>query len=329
MNISVKLEKGNSPLENTFQIHVPPEEVDKIFQKAYHKIRHRVNLKGFRKGKVPKNHLRNLYGIQVSQDSAQDMMVQGYDEALKKHGMIPVGNPHFHIESPAQEGKTFEFRVEFELLPDFSSIKYSPLEMPPTPPLKTEEDMEKDVEATLNILRENLASYEDVKDSDIVATKDHIAILDVIAKDEKGEEISHFNLKDFHMSLEKTLINKSFMEQVLGMKQKELKEFQLDLEKEKETHYIESEGGSFKSLKGFKKVHFSVEMKALKTKHLPELNEEFVKERLKIENLQKLKENIKQSIQKEDRQKVHQHLRDGALSALLEKKPPFRYLLKF
>ena len=320
MNISTKFEEGKGPLEGAFQIHIPQQEVDQHFLRAYHKMQHRTNLKGFRKGKIPKQHLWEMYGQQIAIDSTQIMAVKAYEQALAKHGFIPLGEPHFHISSPAQEEEDFNFKVEFELSPHFDSIQYDNLSLPTAPPPPTEEEIEKRLNADLISLCDALATYENVEDTQVKATKDHTAVLDLTAVDEKGQKIDSFELQSFHLSLKECFLNKAFMEQILGMKWKEHKEFELDLEKEKETHFLESEE-TINSLKGFSKVRVSAKMKALKIKHSPLLNDLFVKESFNLESVQALRDHLKESIVQKKKNEAKELLKTNIFSALLKKNP--------
>ena len=332
MLIRSSFEEGKNPLQGAFQIHIPQEEVTKSFHQAYQRMRHSIKIDGFRKGKVSKTHLQKLYGPQIALESTESMATKAYKAALEEHDILPLGDPQFLIPALAQEEEGFNFGVEFELCPDFSSIQYTDLELPPSFPLATEEDIEKKVESDLKNLCEGLADYKDVEDESAEATEGHVAILNLKAMNERGEAIKGFPLDDLFIDLKDTLINKNFMKHLLGRNWKEPKEFELDLEKEKQTHYIGLPNGDVCSLKGHKKVRFYVEIKSLKTKHLSELNDAFAQEYFKLESLSALKEKIRDEAREKDKNRAYEEVGQATFSAFLKKNPfelPPRFLKKW
>ena len=332
MLIRSRFKERKNPLEGAFQIHIPQEEVTKSFHQAYQRMRHSIKIDGFRKGKISKTHLQKLYGPQIALESTESMATEAYQAALEEHDILPLGDPQFHIEALAQEEEGFNFEVEFELFPDLSSIQYTDLELPPSFPLATEEDIEKKVESVLKNICEKLVDYKDVEDESAEVTEGHVAILNLKAMNERGEAIKGFPLDDLFVDLKDTLINKNFMKHLLGSNWKEPKEFEFELEKEEETHYIELPNGNVCSLKGYKKVRFYVEIKSLRTKHLSELNDAFAQEYFKLESLSALKEKIRDEARERDKKRAYEEVGQATFSALLKKNPfelPPRFLKKW
>ena len=301
MLISTKLqEEKSSSFEKCFQICIPIEEVNKSFHNAYQKMQGQVQLKGFRHGKIPRQHIWNLYGEQITGESTRQMAVAAYVQVLEEQKLSPLGDPHFDIQKKAKEGEAFDFKVQFELYPKLPSIEYSPLNVTAPPP-PTEQEVEKKVEATLKNLCENSANYEEVKDHNVKVTEDHIAVLDLSATNEKGEKLKEFDLKDFRLNFKHAFISKEFNGQILGMKRNESKKFELKL--------------------NANTVHFLVEIKALNVKSVPKLTKEFVQEKFGQESVEALRETVKSEVTRQDREMTSKKLEEEVLSALLKKNP--------
>ena len=231
--------------------------------------------------------------------------------------VIPHWRPFFDIQTPAKEGESFDFKVQFELYPDLSSIEYSNLSLS-SPPLKKEEEVEKEMDAILKNICQQMTSYEAIKDPSVKITEDHVVVFDLSAKDEKGLPLENYHMKDFSLDMKTPLFNADFNAHLLGMQLDESKEFKITLHHQKK-------GGDKISLS----VCFLVNILAIKTKCIPEFNETFVKETLKEESLESFREKVRQEIQRKDKEQNLKHIKEQALSILLEKNPftlPPRFL---
>lgn len=115
-----------STLERKMTIAVPAERVETQVEQRLNEAARTVQLKGFRKGKVPVKVVKERYGSSVRQEVLGEVMSQSYYEALGQHKVRPASQPRIEAKK-VEAGKDLEFVATFEVYPevqlgDFSSI---------------------------------------------------------------------------------------------------------------------------------------------------------------------------------------------------------------
>lgn len=155
MQVSVETIGG---LERKMTIAVPGDQVDKAVNARLHEAAKTVNLKGFRKGKVPFKIVKSRFGKGVREEVVGELMSQTYYLAIAQQSLRPVGQPL--IEAPTlDEGEDLEFSAVFEVypeisLPDFSTIKLERL---------TAEVTDSDIDEMIETLRRQRQTWEKVE----------------------------------------------------------------------------------------------------------------------------------------------------------------------
>ena len=96
-------------------------------QKAYLKLRGRINVPGFRKGKAPRRMIETLYGEGVFYDDAfEALFPDAYEEAIKEYDLHPVDRPQIDLDEIG-EGKDLKFHLEVFVRPDVTLGEYKGL----------------------------------------------------------------------------------------------------------------------------------------------------------------------------------------------------------
>lgn len=124
MQVSVETTQG---LERKMTIAVPQEQVETAVNSRLQEAARSVNLKGFRKGKVPMKVVRNRFGKGVRQEVVGELMSRSYYEAINQEKLKPAGQPRIEPGN-LEEGSDLEFTAFFEVypeiaLPDFTKIE--------------------------------------------------------------------------------------------------------------------------------------------------------------------------------------------------------------
>ena len=110
-------------------IVVPAEQFDEAMNKAYLKMRGRINVPGFRKGKAPRKLIETMYGEGVFYDDALDIIFpEVYPAAVEAEGLKPVDRPEVNVEEIGQ-GKDLKFTCEVFVRPDVELGQYKGLEV--------------------------------------------------------------------------------------------------------------------------------------------------------------------------------------------------------
>lgn len=125
---------------------VEPEKFDEGLKTAYNKLKGRISIPGFRKGKAPMRVIENHYGEGVFYEDALDAIFpELYREALKEHDVQAVDRPELDVEQIGR-GKELKFTVEVFVRPDVELGEYKNLGIVKTVDEVTEDDVKAEIE---------------------------------------------------------------------------------------------------------------------------------------------------------------------------------------
>ncbi len=136
-------------LTRRLTLEVPAQTITQAFEAAYRDVQKGVSIKGFRKGKVPLNLIRNRYSEQVKSDVLQFIVNSSYNEALNTHELDPVGDPKIFFDR-FENDQDFSFTVEFEVKPEIDLKKVEGLEIEQEKKVISEHDIEKVLKSIQN-----------------------------------------------------------------------------------------------------------------------------------------------------------------------------------
>tara|TARA_R110000824_G_scaffold288508_3_gene476765 strand:- start:89884 stop:91293 length:1410 start_codon:yes stop_codon:yes gene_type:complete len=254
MQVSLETLSG---LERKLTIEVPSETIDKQVQRRLSEAAKTFQMKGFRKGKVPINVIKNRFGKGLRQEVLGEVMNESYAEALNKEKIRPAGQPKIEA-SNIKEGENLAFTATFEVYPeitlgDFSSINVEK---------KVAEISKQDVDNMIQTLREQRKQYHQTERG--AKNEDQLTI-DFVGTIE-GEEFAGGSAKGSKLILGSNTMIPGFEKGLLGAKAGDDKV--LNLEFPKDYHKQELAG---------KACTFKVHVQSVAEVHLPELNEDFFK----------------------------------------------------
>lgn len=272
MSVQVeKLEKSMAKLT----IEVSAEEFEAAMQKAYIKNKNRIQLQGFRKGKAPRAMVEKIYGPGVFYEDAANIIIpDAYEAAAKESELEIVSQPQINV-TQIEKGKSFIFTAEVAVKPVVTLGEYKGLKYENRPVEVTDEE----VETELKKVQEQQASTETVEDraaemGDIV-TIDYEGSVD-------GVPFDGGKADDYDLTLGSHSFIDTFEDQLVGKKTGE--ETEVNVTFPEQYHAAELAG---------KPAVFKVTVKAIKTKVLPELDDEFASEVSDFETLDEYKADLK------------------------------------
>ena len=217
-------------------------------------------------------------------------MNQFYWDALKAHDIQAVTPPHIEQKGIEKE-KNLAFTATVEVEPRVDPAGYLDMELE-----KEELDVtDADVDARLQEIREMFATMQDVEEDRGLKTGDFATIDFQGTLD--GEAQKEMKAEDYFLEIGSKTLVPGFEDQLIGMKKGESQEVQV---KFPEDYHAEQ-------LKG-KDVVFSVALKGIKEKKLPEINEEFVKNFERYEKLSDLREEIRKNLEVENKARIGANL---------------------
>jgi trigger factor len=147
LNKEQKLEKSVTTLEGCerqVELFVNNEELLPHFEKAYNEAIPKINLKGFRKGKVPIKVIKQYYGKQIEAEALPEISSEFFNKFLKEDNIRVVGTPRLKDIVPKDSG--YNFIITFDVYPEFELKNYQGITIDEPFHKVTDEEIEKEIE---------------------------------------------------------------------------------------------------------------------------------------------------------------------------------------
>jgi trigger factor len=274
--MQVRIEEQSSTAKRV-TIVVPAKDVAREFSGAYGRLGQRVNLPGFRRGKVPTDVLKKRYGMQVSIDVAQNLVDSGWRHVLKEHNLLPVNQPKFDGQlEPARPDAEFSFSFTVETPPSVDLLPYETIALE-----KTDWQITQDhVDHELTHVAESAAEWHPIADRDI-AQKGDMAVVDFEGALD-GVPFEGGKAEEYEIVLGSGRLIPGFEDQIIG--QKKDAAFEVNVEFPAEYPNKELAG---------RKATFATTLKDLKVKVTPAIDDGLAGT-LGLENLDKLKSVVRE-----------------------------------
>ena len=266
-----KLEKSRVALT----IEVGAEEFEAAVNKAYLKMRGKMNIPGFRPGKAPRKMIESMYGAEVFYEEAVNILLpDAYEDAVKEQELKVVGYPEVELESCGKDGVVFKCTVA--VYPEVTLGQYKGLEAPKAEVNVTDED----VENRLNEMADRNSRLVSVE-RDI--QKGDTADIDFEGFD-NGVPFDGGKGENFDLEIGSGSFVPGFEDQLVGMKAGEEKDIDITFPE----NYTPELAG--------KPVVFHVKVNEVKVKELPAIDDEFAKDVSEFDTLKELKADIKKKM---------------------------------
>ena len=272
MSVQVeKLEKNMAKLT----IEVSAEELNDNNEKAYQKNKGRIQIHGFRKGRVPRKIIEQMYGKGFFYEDAANIVIpKAYSEAAKECGEEIVSQPEISV-TQIGAGQPFIFTAEVALKPAVTLGDYKGVEVEKTPVEVSEEEVDKEVDKE----RENNSRTIDVDDR-AVEKGDMIKLNFEGFVD--GTPFEGGKAEDYSLTIGSGSFIPGFEDQLIGAKIGE--EVEVNVTFPEEYHAAELKG---------KPAVFKCTVNEIKVKELPEADDEFAKDVSEFDTLAEYKDDIR------------------------------------
>ena len=298
MSVQVeKLEKNMAKLT----VEVPAEEVEKALQAAYMKEKNKISIPGFRKGKVPRAMIEKMYGAAVFYEEAANILIQdNYAAAMEESKEDIVSRPTIDIVQ-IESGKPFIFTAEVAVRPEVTLGKYKGVQVTKIDTTVTDEE----VEAALEKEQQKNSRTVTVTDRPVAngdtAVIDFEGFVDGVAF-EGGKGENHPLEIGSHSFIA------TFKDQLVGHNAGD----------EVEVNVTFPEKYQAADLAG-KPAVFKVKINEIKTKELPELNDEFASEVSEFDTLAEYKEDLRKHLEVEKENEAKRTKEDEAIKKIIDK----------
>lgn len=298
-NVAVKVE-GISPVKKKLSFEIPWDDVKRGLEAAYRDVAKKARIRGFRQGKIPRDILERHYKDQVEGETVTKLINQFYWDAIKEHDIQAVTQPQIDQQGIAPD-KNFSFTATIEVEPLLDPTGYLDLE------LEKEElgVSEQDIEDRLKEIQQMFATMQDIEEergltSGEFATLDFEGML-------AGEALKELKAENYFLEVGSGVLAPGFEDQLIGMKKGETRQIQVRFPDAYQAAHLAG-----------KEVDFTVTLKGLKEKKLPDINEEFVNNFEKYDSLESLRVDILKSLESEHKARIEADLRKLIIDKLLQ-----------
>ncbi len=276
--MSQKWEKqeGN---EGVLTVTVPAKEVDGALNEAFKKVSKDVSIPGFRKGKVPRQMFEKRFGVEsLYQDALDILLPKAYTEAVNEADINPVDQPEVDIEQ-MEKGKDLIFTAKVIVEPEVKLGEYKGLEAEELDTEVTDEDVQKEIDNMLEAHADMVVKEDGKVEEGDVVNLDFDGYVD-------GEQFEGGQAEGYELEIGSGSFIPGFEDQVVGM----------GVEEEKDVNVTFPEEYHAEELAG-KEATFKVKVNSMKSKEIPELDDELVKELDQdVETVDALKEKVEKDL---------------------------------
>lgn len=272
--------KETSPCEKMLEISLPPEQVKEKINELYARYQRTLDIKGFRKGKIPMNIIKNRFGETIRKEAMNEIIGKAYREAIKEKELSPISQGIIQ-DSKFKEEEGLSFKATFEITPDIKLENYKGIEVefPSTEPSKEE------IQNSLLILQNSKAIYNPV--STRGARADDMVLVDYEILKEERKILRKNKVSNYTILLDSPEIPKEIRDGLIGAMSGDRRKVSL-----RYPMNIKDE-----SLRG-QLVEYEFLVREIKEKKLPSIDDEFAKE-FNFNSLPELETQTKEVLKKE------------------------------
>jgi trigger factor len=283
--------------KHEIEITVPVDEIARETERVVADIQLKVRLPGFRPGKAPTSLIRTKFAKQVREDVLENLLPKYFKKKMEEEELHPVGRPNVK-DVDFKDGEPLRFKAEFEVAPEIDLKDYRGITVHYHEPVVTDQDIDKRIEE----IREQKAQYVNI-DPRPASDGDYV----VVSLDSQAGVAEPIHQDEMQLKVGDPDTLPAFSENLLGMSPEDEKEF--------EVTYPEDYG---KEHLAGKTIRFRIKLKMLRTKELPEVNDEFAQDLGDYPTINDLREAIRKSIFQEREYAAQSTAKDHLIDKLIE-----------
>ena len=306
--------------QRELSIEIPAEDVRRETESVVQKYCKLARIPGFRKGKVPAGVVRSRFAEEIKSEVVEALIPRAFRAEVEKQKLQPVSQPRV-TDLKMEEGEPLRFKAAFEVLPDIEVSGYQELR-PEKPDTKVTDE---EVEAALNQLREQASTYQTLDDRTIAKGDFAEISFSGTPKEEAGKveapaaegetktEAKTDAAKP--VTLDEVLVEvggentvKEFTTHLVGAKAGDERTF--------DVAYADDFGD--KRLAG-QTLTYSVKVKSVKQKQMPELNDDFAKEVGSFDSVDALRKQLRENLEHEKQHQAEHEVKEKLIEQLVEK----------
>ncbi len=276
--MQVNIEDTTS-VKKTIHVEIPSEEVKKELDKAYKELSKTAVIKGFRKGKAPRKVLEAKFRKDVHAELVPRLIQDAFSSVLEDNDLNIVGGPQ--VDPPELDpDKAYVFDIKIEVKPELDEIDFKGINIKKTMHKISEDE----VEAQIQMIRKTMAKKETVKEARPVKEGDFVLIDYQGFVDGKPFDKTP-KIENYVMAIGSDTMPKEFTEKLIGVIPEQ--ELEIDVVYPDDAQNTELAG---------KTITYKVFLKEIQEEILPPVDDNLAKELGNIENLDELKDKIRENL---------------------------------
>ncbi|MCH5210103.1 MAG: trigger factor [Oscillospiraceae bacterium] len=282
----------------TFEVSA--EDFDKAINRAYRKNANRFNIPGYRKGKAPRSIVEKYYTPAVFYDDAiNDVLPAAYEAALEESGVESVARPEIDVEE-IKKGEPVVFTALVTTKPEVKLGEYKGIEVDKIDYTVTDEDVDKDIEAT-QMKNARLITVDDrAIESGDIAVIDFEGFSDGVAFDGgKGE--------GYELEIGSNTFIPGFEDQLIGAETGADVEVNVTFPEE---YHADNLAG--------KDAVFKVKVNEIKKRELPELDDDFASEVSEFDTMKEFREDVRKRLEEAAENKAKSETENAIIDKVIE-----------
>jgi trigger factor len=292
-----------SSVKKKITVTVPRDVVNSAVEDAYVALNKKAKVKGFRPGKIPRHVLKSIFKDQVKADVTEKLFDDTYSKALTEAGIRPVSYPDVDTKG-AEENEEFTYSAAFEVTPVVSLADYKSIEVER---LRIDVD-KKEVETFIERLAENHATL-DVEETPRPVKKGDIVTVS-FAGSLDGKPLKEATAENYPVEIGAGRFIEAFEKNLIG--EEPGKHLGFEVEFPADYHS--------KDLAG-KRVQFEVDIKEIRVKNVPKIDDEFAKDVGQFENLKALRDDVRKRLEETAAKREDQAVSRRIIKRLVDKHP--------
>ncbi|AKF06291.1 trigger factor [Sandaracinus amylolyticus] len=291
------------PVTVEIQVEVPWDRVQKNLDETFTKLQRTARIKGFRPGKAPRNVLQRLFSKDVQAEVVSNLVEESVVQAVQQHSIPVVSQAMMDARPELTQGQPLTFKVKFEVRPKVENLETT-LELTRTPATVSDAEIEQEIER----LRQQHAIVRPIE-GERAAQKGDVLIIDYAVTID-GEAKPDMKGENRTVNLGEGRLLDEIDAGLVGAKVGEKKNIEI----------ARGDDDANKELAG-KKVVFEVDVKELRERVLPDVDDEFAKDVGEYETLADLRTKLRARLEESAKARSESQLREQAVEKLAEKNP--------
>ena len=279
-------------------LEIPADEVSKAMERVAKEFAKVARVPGFRPGKAPITLIRRRFADDIKGEVLQSLVPERVEKAVSEQKLTPVSQPKVE-QLDFNDGQPLKFRAVFEVLPEFELGNYKDLQLE----MPVMDVVDEDVTKTLEDMRERAAAFAPAEGR-VVQDGDFVQLKLTGTPEGEGEPLQADSVL-CHIGAEETMA--PFNENLRGVNIGDHKDFDVPYPAD----YPDAK------LAG-KTYHYSVDVLGIKTKKLPELNDDFAKDVSDATTLDELNKKIREGLEHQRDHKQKDLLREKVLGEIVK-----------